>query len=94
MMATSLLFCSYTADPKMWQHLSRSHVVKGILLRLTIACHVICGRGNLLHKGGSHVLVVILELNRLGHCDTILGDFGSSIRLLNDYIASLCSNVP
>lgn len=52
--------------------------------------------GNVIRPGrdaldelSTHVFKLVFEIDGLGYCDTIFGDLGWSVRLLNDDIASL-----
>src|SRR5215472_17175365 len=45
--------------------------------------------GDLLHHLSAHVLVVVLELNLLGHRHAILGDGGAAELLVDDHVAAL-----
>jgi len=54
-----------------------------------IAGQVVGLAGNLAHKLGAEVLELVLEVDAAGHSDTILGDLGRAVGLLNDDVTSL-----
>lgn len=56
---------------------------------LTISSNIVGGRSNLLDQAGSNVLELILELDGLGHSDSIFSDFRPPIALLYDNIPAL-----
>jgi len=59
-------------------------------LKRTISSNIICCWSNLFDKAGPNVLISVLKLNSLGYSDTIFGDLGAAISLLNNDIPALC----
>ena len=55
----------------------------------TIARDVVGGRRDRLHQVGADVLELVLELYGLGHRDTVLGDLGAAVALLDHDVAAL-----
>mmetsp|Transcript_10008 Transcript_10008/g.12452 ORF Transcript_10008/g.12452 Transcript_10008/m.12452 type:complete len:261 (+) Transcript_10008:1199-1981(+) len=54
-----------------------------------ISGHVVGLGGHLLDQSRTEVVLLVLELNGFGDCDTILGHLGCSKALLDDHIAAL-----
>ena len=55
----------------------------------SIAGLVVGLAGDVHHEAGAEVLELVLELDGLGDGDTVLGDLGTAVGLLNDDIAAL-----
>ena len=54
-----------------------------------IACVVSSLAGHFAHHLCAHVFELVLELDLLGHCDTVLGDQWSAVAALKCHVASL-----
>lgn len=55
----------------------------------TISSHIVCVRGHLLYKAGTHIFKSVLKLNSLCYSHSILCDLWRPIGLLNNNISSL-----
>lgn len=64
------------------QHSGSGGAISGLLVGVV---------GHVLHQLGSDVLVLVLQVNAFGHCDSIFGDLGAAPALLNDDCATLGS---
>lgn len=55
----------------------------------TVTGLLVCVVGHVLHQLGTDVLVLVLQVDALGHSNTILGNFRAAPALLNDDSATL-----
>lgn len=54
----------------------------------SITCLVVSLAGDALHQTGSNVNALVRELDGFGNCNTVLGDLGAAVGLVDQNISS------